>query len=346
MWPFNREHRAVRAQGNYAGTILNQWESSARVGTDATDPSTLAVVGACARLWSDSLADCEVTGANAVDRRFLAMLGADLIRRGHSRWHIRTNGAGLELRRPAYAQRTSGGWILTWHEDPGDSRTETVLPQEIANLRWEHTADNAWDGIPPWRSVSASFLAEVDAAGRDTASGPAGYLLAVQKRSAEDYDFPSTTTQQHDAAVGMSREILPNLQGKNRGRLSVFVSPGGYTQGSTGVEPAQLGYKAEQGLASLRHELVRELAASCGAPYELIAGGSAASIRESQRIFAGRLQHRCDRLSEDLSEQLGTMVTIDASKVFRSDLTTRARALRQLVDAGMTLEQAREVAGV
>ncbi len=74
--------------------------------------------------------------------------------------------------------------------------------------------------------------------------------------------------------------------------------------------------------------------------------GGASGIREAQRVFGGRLQHRADRLAADMAMQLGADVSLDASGVFRADVMMRSRALKSLVDAGMPLAEARAAVGI
>lgn len=330
-------------QGGYTQAIVNTWQALAHDGQRGADPASLAAIAACARVWSDALASVAVTGPPALDHRFLAMLGADLIRRGHSRWKIRVANGMIRLERPALAQRTAGGWILTWNRDPGDNTTEQVLPGEVLNVRWEHSPHDDWTGIAPWSGVTGRLLAELTAQGGDLAAGPGGYLIALQGANAPGAD--------QQAAAAAAGNQLPDLSGKRRGKLAFLVAGGGASSrfaGESGsVRPAQLGYKPEPGHAPLQTQLTAELSGACGVPVSLVDGsGGAAAIREGQRVFGIRLGQRCNRLAAELTDQLGTPVTLDASAVFRQDIALRSRSYKALVDAGMDPGMAATLTGL
>lgn len=113
------------------------------------------------------------------------------------------------------------------------------------------------------------------------------------------------------------------------------------------VRPAKAKHQPSEGLASNRKQLAVELAGVCGVPVPLATGdGGAAAIREGQRIFANCLQSRADRITLDLAAGLKADVESDASSVFKTDIAMRARALKALVEAGMSVAEAREVTGV
>ncbi len=339
-----RERRSAFTQ-----QIVNTWQTHAEAGGDRADPATLGVISACSRIWSDALADCAVSGPAAVNRNFLAVVGADLIRRGHSRWLISTSGGNLMLERPSIAQRTSGGWILTWNRDPGESITEQVLPGQVLNLLWEHSGFDTWTGIPPWQGVTGNAAAEMDSQLADRAAGPAGYLLALSE--SED---TSSVDRGRQAGTEVSGQLAdntggPRLGGANRGRMAIvqLASPYDLKGESGSIRPAAVGFDPTEGTTRLADRCTRELAGACGVPVALVTGeGGGASQREAQRVFQARLQHRADRIADSLSRQLDAEISLDASRVFRIDITMRARSCKSLVEAGMSVDHAARLCGL
>jgi len=112
------------------------------------------------------------------------------------------------------------------------------------------------------------------------------------------------------------------------------------------VTPGQVSYMPSEGMASNREKFGRTIAAACHVPWELIKAENGAGVREAQRSFSVRLQQRAEMLAEVMREKLATDVQLDASKVFQADIALRARAFRQLIDAGLEQAEARAVVGL
>ena len=337
-----------RRHQDFTRRIVNSWQTYAEAGPQGADASTLAVVAACSRIWSDALSDCSVTGPPAVDRSFLATVGADLIRRGVSRWHITVADGELMLERPSVAERTAGGWILTWNRDPGQRTTQHVLPGEILNLKWEHAPFDTWSGVAPWEGATGRALAELDSQIADRASGPAGYLLQLTE-TADTASVDRGTQAGTEAETQAASLAAPRLGGRNRGRMAIIQTAAPYDlKGESGsVRPAAVGFDPTEGLTRISERLTREIAGACGVPVALVTTeGGGASQREAQRVFQARLQHRADRLAHDLGQQLGQPVALDASHAFRIDITMRARSYKSLVEAGMDQAAAARLTGL
>ena len=347
---FRATLRGSQAPGDgesYTAQVLRiRQDHAAGIGA-ANDGASLAVVGACASTWAAALSACAVTGPPAITPSVLEWIGFDLIRRGQSVWRIGVAGGEATLDRPHGAQRINRGWTLTYNDAPDESYIERALPSQVANIRWEPSPLDGWTGIPPWTGVTAQLAGELDAHHRDIAKGPGGYLLGMV--SGANQGAPGRAGQALDEAEGRG----PELSGKRRGGLSILSIPEGFdARGQSGsIAPGKIAHDIGEGSHSVMRRLTAELAGACGVPLALVDGtGGAAAIREGQRVFANRLQMRADRIAADLSEALGADVAIDASAIFKTDVTMRARAFRALVGTetqpGLSVEEARRVVGI
>ncbi len=217
---------------------------------------------------------------------------------------------------------------------------------------------NEWDGIAPWYGLTARFLAELDSVAGDQASGPAGHLLSIS-----DGGGPLVQMRAHGVAMDLVEEVdqaaesldrpariqAGSLSGKRRGGFTSIISSHGVVatgDNAGSIRPARVEYAPGEGLASNRKQLVGEIAAAAGIPIPLLTGEGGAAIREAQRSFGARLQSRANLIADDISRALGAPVSIDASGVFRADIMMRSRALKSMVEAGLSLDDARGIAGL
>jgi len=338
-WPWSRETRADTT--DYTSMVLANTEEAIAAGS-AADPGGLATVGACAQQWADWLSACAVTGPPCITRRFLAAVAVDLVRRGASRWRISVMDGAIALDRPSRALRVHGGWQFTWTLDPGRQYFEELLDAEVLNLRWEHDDEFPWRGRPPWAGLTGRLAAELEATLADEASGPQGSLLMVNHTP-----FPDETANKQQM-----KTLEPKLKfsGRARGALKVLLNPNPANRQGTTADPIgrplRIGPGWQEPIPEARGQLPREIAAACGVPWELIAGGPGASLREAHRLATERVATRARRIADELTEALAVNVVLDATELHRADVMSRTRSLKGLVDAGVQLEEARRVVGL
>lgn len=348
-WPWRRETRADAP--SYTAMVLDGLADAAAAAGPAADPSGLATVTACAGQWADWLSACAVTGPPCITRGFLATVALDLVRRGASRWRISVRDGVILLDRPSRALRVHGGWQFTWTPDPGRQFFEELLDAEVLNLRWEHDAEFPWRGRPPWAGLTGRLVAELEHMLGDEAAGPAGTVLTstvgqalgtgdtMSQRVAEEL-----RGRDDKAGIPAKRATL-DLRGRRRGSMVVVQHTGMGTAGQA-LHPMRVGATWPESIADSRAQFPREIAGACGVPWELVAGGPGSTLREGHRLATERVAARARRIADDLTEALGVNVELDASELHRADVMSRTRSLKGLVDAGMTLDEARRVVGL
>ena len=339
-WPWSRETRADAT--DYTSMVLANLEETVTAGQDA-DPGGLATVSACAQQWADWLSACAVTGPPCITRHFLSTVALDMVRRGASRWRISVRDGVIVLDRPSRALRVHGGWQFTWTPDPGRQMFEELLDSEVLNLRWEHDAELPWRGRPPWAGLTGRLAAELEATLADEAAGPQGSLLLVNAQAPY-----ADATARNNEEIRIKRDLA--FSGRLRGKLKAMVNPNVTNRQGTTADaigrPLRIGPGWQEPIPQARSQLPREIAAACAVPYELVAGGPGASLREAHRLATERVGTRARRIADDLAAALGVDVTLDASELHRADIMSRTRSLKGLVDAGVALEEARRIVGL
>lgn len=176
----------------------------------------------------------------------------------------------------------------------------------------------------------------------DEAGGPTGQVLALGSREERK---PKDTKQ------GIA-ERLKSL----RGGLATFLSPpsgAGGQPGSAVFQPkpwsaTRLGADPPAALVELAAQLGRELSAALGVHPVLLGTqqGTAAAIREAMRVFiATSLGPLARAVEMETRRKLLAEVKISFPTLVASDIASRARAFRGLVEAGMEPSRAERIVG-
>lgn len=285
-----------------------------------------ATTQGCVTLWENAFALADVTGADMLDRRTMAMIGRTAALRGEA----------LMLIRDRLIPCT--GWdVATRDSEPvayrvtvaeaGGSRQETALAGEVIHLRLGIDPAVPWAGQAPLRrsGLSASLLEQVETALRDVyENAPLGSQIVHLPEGAAD-----------DMAT-----MRANLMGR---RGSALVLEGVAASAAAGMAPT-LGKAPDSLTPDLQRAMTGEtLDAARGAicwafgvlPGMLNPNTTGPLIREGQRHLAGwTLQPIAELLAEEATAKLGGAVMIDVGRPLQAfDAGGRARALAQLIEA-------------
>ena len=85
---------------------------------------------------------------------------------------------------------------------------------------------------------------------------------------------------------------------------------------------------------------------ACGIPAEFLEAGDGTARREAWRQFIfGSIAPLARSLEAELSRKLETGIILDFAELRASDLAGRSRAYKQLIEAGMTDQQAAIISG-
>jgi hypothetical protein len=317
-WLFKREKRAA---SGYTADVM-ALRSSYITGTSGSAELT-GTVQACVSLWEGAFALADVSGADMLDRRSMALLARSLALRGEAVFLI--TGAGL-LPCAEWDLSTRGGIPRAYRvsvSDAGGATSQTALAAEVLHFRIGADLMTPWSGQSPLRRapLTASLLAEVETALRDV---------------------------YRDAPIGSQIVPLPDggadWKGAFRGkRGSTLVIEGTAQAMAAGMHP--LAEKTPDQLSpdlskSMTAETLEAARSSIFAAYGVLPGlftvaAQGPLVREAQRHLAGWvLQPICELVAEEASAKLGGNVLIDVGRPLQAfDAGGRARALSALIEA-------------
>ena len=115
---------------------------------------------------------------------------------------------------------------------------------------------------------------------------------------------------------------------------------------ATDYRPLRLGANPPQPLVQLHRQAMIHVLTACGIPAEFVEAGDGTARREAWRQFVfGSIAPLARSVEAELTAKLETPITLDFSELRASDLAGRSRAYKQLIEAGMTNQQASIISG-
>ena len=172
----------------------------------------------------------------------------------------------------------------------------------------------------------------------------AAAMHGLQSSTGGEVSLPSLriVNQLHGGSPESAARLAEQLNA-SRGRGRIAVLPEG-----VGDSQHRIGGDVPQSHASLWPVLSQEIASACQVPPALLdASAPAASLRESWRRFLfGALAPTARLLEAELQAKVSPDMELVFGELRASDLTGRARALKQLTESGIDLAEAREICGL
>ncbi len=328
-WPFRKAEKRSSMSG-FTAELMAARESyiSGRRGV----AELTATAQACVSLWENGFALADVSGADLLDRRTMALIGRGLALRGEAVFLIRDQlvpCADWDL-------RTRNGIPTAYRvsiSESGGGTTQTALAAEVLHIRIGVDPAAPWSGTAPLRRASLT----------------AGMLQAIEATLSEVYEM---------APIGSQVVPMPEIPDKDsttlgrsfrgqRGRVllreSVAVSAAGGPAPATDWRPADLTPNLQQAVTTESLAAARD--AVCAVfgvlPALFSSQGQGPMTREAQRHLATwMLQPIAELLAEEASAKLGAEIEIDTLKPTQAfDAGGSARAVSTLVAA---MAQAKE----
>ncbi len=328
-WPFRKSEKRSSMSG-FTAELMAARESyiSGRRGV----AELTATAQACISLWENGFALADVTGADMLDRRAMALIGRGLALRGEAVFLIRD-----ELVPCADWDLSTRNGLPTAYRvsisESGGGTTQTALAAEVLHIRIGVDPAAPWSGTAPLRRASLT----------------AGMLQAIETTLSEVYET---------APIGSQVVPMPEIPDKDsttlgrsfrgqRGRVllreSVAVSAAGGPAPATDWRPADLTPNLQQAVTTESLAAARD--AVCAVfgvlPALFSSQGQGPMTREAQRHLATwMLQPIAELLAEEASVKLGAEIEIDTLKPTQAfDAGGSARAVSTLVAA---MAQAKE----
>jgi hypothetical protein len=339
-WPWQRHGRQrAAAEVTYTEAVVRQLLAAAS-GAAGADPGGLAVVQAAAALLGRVLGAARVEPANprtvALTPQWLREAGRQLVLRGEAVHRIRVAEAGLMLDRAAsWTVEGRGAWRyrLTL---PAPSATVTtgLLPAAaVIHLRYHTSESQPWRGLSPVAasSTTAPLAARIEAMLSNEAGGPSGYLIPDETSGSAPPDL---------SALRGGSAMVPTQQ-QMRG------APGGAPRRDWLA--ARFGFAPPATVQPLRENLQTSILAAHGIPSALLEKASSGSDRRAawSEYVSSEGRAVADAVAAELAAKLGEpALRLDLAGLLPREPLAQARMVRQLVDAGMDVAEARELAGL
>ena len=342
-WPWKTEKRS----GVYSDAIITALLSRAS-GTTKGNPSALAALEVASGLWSRSLSIARVEPQDEVTRAispaFLSDVGRALIRHGESVWAISVSAGRVLLTPAAHWDVTGGPLESSWRyslELAGPSGSATVnLPSEsVLHFRFGSDPDRPWVGTSPlgFSASSAASAAGLEQRLSEELGGPVAHLLPI----------PLAGDGSGDDPLASLRNDISNAKG---GTVMLETTSAGYGEGRAAA-PAQdwtahrLGASPPDVLAKLRAEGSMALLSACGVPPALATSNSdGSSQRESFRRLGVSVRAKAKEIAGELSAKLEREIHLHLDEMRSDDRVGMARVVKNLVDAGFSIEDASKAA--
>ena len=338
-WPFTKaEHRESATDAIVTALIAQASGSSTPPSVEA-----LGAVEAAAGLWSRAFASATVEpltpATRALTPTVLAAIGRGLAVQGEVVFEVEVNGA-VQLRQAASWKVLGGVRPETWRYTvkqplPGGGAVERTLSSEaVLHLRYATRPDAPWQGVSPLGMADETRALATWIERR----------LAEEASTATSYVLPLPEGADIEA-------LKADIKG-GRGRLHIVDTTAAAWGDGTAAAPRQdwksnrLGANPPETLAKLRSDVKNDIFGAYGIPSSV--HGTGGSARESYRQFlSSTIQPIAKIIVEELAVKLNTpTLALDFTELRAADIASRARAFKQMVDAGMDAATAVALAGL
>ena len=338
-WPWAQPEQRSETTDNYTDRVVSAILARARSGTDT---GALAAQESAVGFYSRALSSATVTPENspltmALTPSFLALAGRRLATKGNFVALIEVAGGSVRFI-PATSYDVSGEadpstWVYRI-DLGGPSRQKTIRTEAAGVVHFRVNADLSWRG--------RGALEVASAAGRLSA--------AVEKSLELEQLFPPTTIVHTSRQGEQVSDFAADL--RRGGLLVENIDESDPSAGSN--PPHNIGPKPDENEVTLRGEAAKSIMAAHGLSPSLWESGSDGTAqRESfRRAFTTCLNPWAMMISEELTAKLETPVTLTLDEIRAADaqgqsraLSSRATALKHLVEAGVGLPVALELAG-
>ena len=303
---------------------------------------------ACAGLWGRAFAAAAVEPAqfqSALSPEVLAAIGRALIRRGEIVFAIDVVGGAVQL-------REAGAWEVSgvsrpWQyqlDIPSPSGSQTIRrgAESVLHLMYAHASDSPWRGLSPlkYASDSANLLGRLEGKLSQEMTGVCGSVLPV----------PSEVGTLEDGSDPFEA-LKADIRMLKGGTALVETTSSGWGDGRAAAPqsdwtPKRLGPNPPESLNLFRTSAERSILFCAGIPPSLLDSNSATAAREGWRQFLHATISPVARLvAAECSAKFAREVRFSFDDLMASDIASRARAYKGLLDAGMDASRAERICG-
>ena len=330
--------RTERREGSFTEAVISGLEIEASGAIQ--DGRAVAQAEACIGLWSRALSVATVKPMRGtlapVTPDVLGIIGRDLATSGSSVWKISVDGGNVFLT-PAASWDLTGpadepGWRYHLHEQgPSGSTSEYRPSDSVLHFRINVEARAPWRGVSPLRRAAstADLAVAIEAAIRAEAG-----IWAMRMVPTGDVNFESWRKQ---------ADVLKARKGG-----MAFAAGGLGLSGTGAASVIKTTPDPAASVVQVRQDLGNDIKGAFGIPAVLLGErGDGSARREAWRLFGVTVgEHLAALVQTELRRKLEPTATVNMDRLRTADLDGRTRAVDRLVKAGVSLAEARTIAGL
>ena len=349
---FNRKPKIRQAEGGYTQRILSA-DMNIAAGNETKLATIHSALVSCANLVERSILGSTVSGSPAVNSVIASRIARELMLCGEavrlidvrdgtvhllevSNWTIQSEAGAVSPRDWSYKLTIPA---------PGGAVTRNVTNDAVIHVRIHVDPAFPWQGRNPLAACPAFSEASrrLESYLSVELRTPVGKLIPIPA-AASDYE---TAEGEIISPLKQIKEGLSKLDGGIATPETMMNTGDG--RGSAPARdwvPQALGPVFPQWSPEILESTRSSVYAACGVPSALWTSG-AASTREAFRSFlVSCLTPLSQVIKAELDTKLESTIMFDFSPLLSTDITAKARAVKGLVDAGMELNDALQIAGL
>ena len=295
-----------------------------------------AASGFTARAFAAASVDAAAEWRDVLGASFRADAGRRLIRDGEFVGQVSTNPNGIEATFD-YDVAKGGRYRLTFARPETSVTLKEVDPAKVIHARYSADKHQPWIGRSPmaWARSTSELAGNLEQVLADEAGAPHGYILPLAQETGKRQD-----------GVSLEASMTAKLR-ELRGRLLVQPVRTTSTRSIEDVHAVQkwaaarVGVNPPESIVALARQTFEHTLAAYGLSAALVLPGNQVGQREALRNALHTVVEPIARILEEaLTRTLETPVRFDFAPLAGIDVQSRARAVKALVDAGVTLEDA------
>ena len=329
----------IRQGNDLAELYAHHWLkiSSGEIRADLAD--NLSITEACIGTWAWAFSLAEPSDrTDLVTPALLSELIRDLLLTGEACYEILVTNGELSLVRCSDWDVKGNtpdpkGWLFNVTQNTPDGSIEKTLPADaVLFVPYMTKKHEPWKGISPLQAspLTAKIAAALEEKIRQDLNANTGYLLPVD-------DDPTSSKFKN---LGTEIKAL-------KGGMTLVESKTGYDRDGPGTAWGQkrLGPEIQESMLTACDSFSQAIAAAFQVPLSLIGKNNpdGTQLREDFRRFGLTVRGLGNQIASRISQSLELDgFNLSWRKLGATDTASRGRALKQFVDAGIPLEEARE----
>lgn len=342
MWPFKTEHRAssIAFTGDATHDIVTAFQQAA----SGRPIGAVAAVEVAAGYWQRGFMSASVGGHVSLLTPFvMGQIGRSLLKSGQFVAEIELD-SDMQVKlllpesweisgsyRPASLQ-----YKLFYNQADGTKVSRTMLADQVVDIKYAPHPTKAGYGVGPLQlaNLTNDALAAIEQHALEKGREPHGIRLPIPSGTSEE------NANKFVKAVGKTKGGVYATSETTAGWSAGIDQPKDF-------KPESFGGDILPGFVAMHDAMEKAILGAAGVPTSLLGQSDGTLAREQYRQFlAVTLQPVAKEVARVLSESLAIEVELTFDELAAADIASKARAFGALVNAGMSVDDAKRTAGL